>query len=240
MHFKHLTLLLRAKGLAGAIARTAMRLHLLDHRPHADDLYLHTPAVALPALLHAFLLVDHLPGDRHLLGGAVVELLEGDLERLHYVLRLLALPLAAAAAPAAASEEGFENVGGVAAATAILEAFLTEFVVLGPLLGVAQHFVRACDLLELLGVAALVGVVLHCQLPVSLLDLGFARGLVNLETRVELGVVHVFAPSPTALASHAGEAVATAGETTEEHCACELAWRGTRIWVSRSRPEHLC
>mmetsp|Transcript_62112 Transcript_62112/g.126485 ORF Transcript_62112/g.126485 Transcript_62112/m.126485 type:complete len:231 (+) Transcript_62112:976-1668(+) len=224
MHFKHLTLLLRAKGLAGAIARTAMRLHLLDHRPHADDLYLHTPAVALPALLHAFLLVDHLPGDRHLLGGPVVQLLKRHLQGLLDVLRLLAPLLTTATPAAAAAEEGVEDVARVARTTAILEALLAVPVVLRSLLGIAQHLVGPSDLLELLRITALVGVVLHCQLPIGLLDVRLGSALLHLEELVELCGVRILATAAATLAAHTWEVAAWhPREAPEEHGCHEKA-----------------
>jgi len=57
------------------------------------------------------------------------------------------------------------------------------------LLGIGQDLVRTGDLLELLGVAALVGVVLDGRLAVRLLDLRRVRGLGDAEDVIKLGVV---------------------------------------------------
>mmetsp|Transcript_3453 Transcript_3453/g.8731 ORF Transcript_3453/g.8731 Transcript_3453/m.8731 type:complete len:375 (-) Transcript_3453:387-1511(-) len=120
-HLQHLPLLAGAEGAALAPAGAAGRLHLLDHGPHAHDLHLHAATVAGAALGDPLLLVDHLSRDGHLLGGSHVELLQGDLQRLHHVLRLLAPPSAApATAAAAATEERLEDVRRVAPAATIL------------------------------------------------------------------------------------------------------------------------
>mmetsp|Transcript_37 Transcript_37/g.87 ORF Transcript_37/g.87 Transcript_37/m.87 type:complete len:475 (+) Transcript_37:289-1713(+) len=168
VHFQHLTLLLGLEALALTTARVALRLHLLNHRPHADYLDLHATAVTFAALLDTLFLVDNLAGDGHLLGVATVHLLQRDLEVLHHVLGLLSLPGSTAAA-AASTEEGLEDVPRVTPAI-VLQALLAKAVILRSLVRVAKDLVGSGDLLELLGVAALVGVVLHGKFPVGLLD----------------------------------------------------------------------
>jgi hypothetical protein len=104
---------------------------------------------------------------------------------------------AASAAPSGAervaSEHSLEDVEGAAAAAAtraaILQSLLAVRVVNFTLLRVGQNFVRRGDLLELLGVAALVGVVLDGSLAVRLLDLRRVRGLADPERVVELSGV---------------------------------------------------
>mmetsp|Transcript_68424 Transcript_68424/g.149409 ORF Transcript_68424/g.149409 Transcript_68424/m.149409 type:complete len:237 (-) Transcript_68424:69-779(-) len=212
--FQDLALLLRPEALAVATAGAALRLHLLDHGTHSHDLDLHTAALAGSALLHAASLVDDLAGDSHLLSGSVVHLFEGNLEGLDDVLGLLAPP--ATSASASAAEHLAEDVAAVHAA-AFFEALLAEAVVLRSLLGVAEDLVGSSDLLELLGITALVGVVLHGQLSVGLLDFGVIGLLIDLEQLVELVVVDVFAASAATTAAgevtagHAGKAA------TEEH-----------------------
>ena len=92
-----------------------------------------------------------------------------------------------------ASEHSLEDVEGAAAAAAtraaILQSLLAVRVVNFTLLRVGQNFVRRGDLLELLGVAALVGVVLDGSLAVRLLDLRRVRGLADPERVVELSGV---------------------------------------------------
>mmetsp|Transcript_172402 Transcript_172402/g.552636 ORF Transcript_172402/g.552636 Transcript_172402/m.552636 type:complete len:281 (-) Transcript_172402:27-869(-) len=236
VHLQHLALLLRLEALAVAATRAALRLHLLDHGAHADDLDLHTAAVAIAAHLDAALLVDDLPCDGHLLGGAVVHLLQRDLQGLHDVLGLLASASATSAPAAAAAEEGLEDVRGVAATTAPrLQALLAEPIVRRSLLGVAQHLVGPGDLLELLGVAALVRVVLHRELAVGLLELGVIGALLHLQALVKAGGVHRLPTTPASPASTRHAARKTARETaretaaarhaaTEEH-GCKRGWK---------------
>mmetsp|Transcript_25128 Transcript_25128/g.70256 ORF Transcript_25128/g.70256 Transcript_25128/m.70256 type:complete len:290 (-) Transcript_25128:17-886(-) len=223
VNLKHLPLLLSCERLAIPPTCSAGRLHLLDHGAHADDLHLDATAIALAALLYAPLLVDDLPGDRQLLGGAVVQLLQGHLDWLHDVLRLPAFLLLPAAA-ATAAEECLEDVARVSASAAILQALLAVPIVLGPLLGVAQHLVGLRDFLELLLVAALVGVVLHRELPVGLLDVGVAGGLAHLQDFVELVGVRRLLAAAFAAHAAAGEAAIHAGEAAaEEHGLTGLA-----------------
>mmetsp|Transcript_52935 Transcript_52935/g.136740 ORF Transcript_52935/g.136740 Transcript_52935/m.136740 type:complete len:260 (-) Transcript_52935:46-825(-) len=221
VHLQDLALLLCGEGLAIAPAGAARRLHLLYHGPHADDLHLDAAATAIAALLHALLLVNDLASDGHLLRGAFVDLLEGYLEGLHDVLGLLAPSSSAASAAASAAEHGLEDVPGVARPV-VVEALLAEAVVLGALVRVAQDLVRARDLLELLRVSALVGVVLHGQLAVRLLDLRVCRVLVDLQTLVELRRVRRLAAAAAALSAHARKAAIHAGKAAhawaaEEH-----------------------
>mmetsp|Transcript_82482 Transcript_82482/g.197898 ORF Transcript_82482/g.197898 Transcript_82482/m.197898 type:complete len:350 (-) Transcript_82482:408-1457(-) len=110
VHLQHLPLLLRLEALALATTGVALRLHLLNHGPHAHDLDLHAAAVAFPTLLDALLLVDDLSSDGHLLGESAVHLLESDLEILHHILGLLAPSLSTPTPAAASPEEGFEDV----------------------------------------------------------------------------------------------------------------------------------
>mmetsp|Transcript_49719 Transcript_49719/g.140158 ORF Transcript_49719/g.140158 Transcript_49719/m.140158 type:complete len:544 (-) Transcript_49719:46-1677(-) len=208
-----LALLLPRKGLPLPAARAARRLHLLDHRAHPDHLHLHAPAVAVAAGLDPLLLVDDLPRDRHLLRRPVVHLLQRDLQRLHHVLGLLARLAPGAPTAAGAPEEGAEDVGRVPALVAV-EALLAEPVVLLPLLRVAEYLVGARDFLEPLRIPALVGVVLHRELPVGLLDVGLGRLPVDLQQLVEGGGVDVpLGAPPPAGAVHAGHA----WEPTEKH-----------------------
>mmetsp|Transcript_114720 Transcript_114720/g.370890 ORF Transcript_114720/g.370890 Transcript_114720/m.370890 type:complete len:532 (-) Transcript_114720:8-1603(-) len=236
VHLQDFPLLLRLEGLAVAAARAALRLHLLDHGAHADDFDLHAAAVAIAALLDTALLVDDLSRDGHLLGGSVVHLLQGGLECLHDVLGLLASASATSAPAAAAAEEGLEDVRGVAATTAPrLQALLAEPIVRRSLLGVAQHLVGPGDLLELLGVAALVRVVLHRELAVGLLELGVIGALLHLQALVKAGGVHRLPTTPASPASTRHAARKTARETaretaaarhaaTEEH-GCKRGWK---------------
>mmetsp|Transcript_30826 Transcript_30826/g.93262 ORF Transcript_30826/g.93262 Transcript_30826/m.93262 type:complete len:280 (+) Transcript_30826:804-1643(+) len=216
--FEDLALLLGLKALASAATCAALALHLLDHRAHPDHLDPHAAAVALAALLDAPLLVDHLSGDRHLLGVPVVHLLQGHLQGLHDVLCLLPPAL-----PTAAGESGEEPLERVAAAAAaaLLEALLAEPVVLGALVRITEHLVRAGDLLEHFRVAALVRVVLHGELAVRLLDLGLAGVLVDLEQLVELCSVGRLAFA-AALPAHAREVAARHARKTAEKHRCDV------------------
>mmetsp|Transcript_172407 Transcript_172407/g.552665 ORF Transcript_172407/g.552665 Transcript_172407/m.552665 type:complete len:260 (-) Transcript_172407:3-782(-) len=233
VHFQDFALLLRLEGLAVAAARAALRLHLLYHGAHADDLDLDAAAIASLALLDPPRLVDDLAGDRHFLGGAVVHLLQGDLQRLYHILGFLP-PAGAAATPAAATTEHLaEDVAGVPAA-ALLEALLAEAVVLRTLVGVAQYLVGTADLLEHLRIAALVRMVLHRELPIGLLDVRLRGVLLDLEGLVELGGIRSLGAAPATAAAAAGElAAGHARETAEEHFAsgssAAKAVAGTKI-----------
>mmetsp|Transcript_29749 Transcript_29749/g.41756 ORF Transcript_29749/g.41756 Transcript_29749/m.41756 type:complete len:210 (-) Transcript_29749:214-843(-) len=171
VHLQHLPLLLRLEALALTSTRVALRLHLLNHGPHAHDLDLHAAAVAFPTLLDALLLVDDLASDGHLLRGANIHLLQCDLEVLNHILGLLAPSLSTSTPAAASPEEGFEDVSCIARPV-VVQAFLTKTIVLRTLVGITENLVGSGDLLELLRVAALVRVMLHGQLSVCLLDVG--------------------------------------------------------------------
>ena len=133
MHLEHLPLLRNGKASAPTTTGPAVGLHLLDHRPHADSLNLDAATVAVAALLHALLLVNHFSSDRHLARAPTVHLLQCDLEALHYIARLVT-----PASSLARAEEGIKNVSGVAR-TVGLQAVLPVAVVLGALVRVAQH-----------------------------------------------------------------------------------------------------
>mmetsp|Transcript_29253 Transcript_29253/g.73818 ORF Transcript_29253/g.73818 Transcript_29253/m.73818 type:complete len:265 (-) Transcript_29253:60-854(-) len=217
VHLKDLPLLFRLEALAVSAASTTLRLHLLDHWSHADDLNLHTAAVAIAALLDATLLVNHLTSDSHLLRRTVVHLLKRHLQWLHNILSLLALAAAATTPAPSASKEGVEDVRWVTAATALLQALLAEPVVLGALVRVAQHLVGTGDLLELLRVATLVGVVLDRELAVGLLDVGLRSALVHIQGFVELLRVHRLTPSSSWSATAREVAAGHSREPPEKH-----------------------
>src|SRR5262249_42268051 len=110
-------------------------------------------------------------------------LLEGDLQ---LVLEILAARGARAAPAAAAREEVLEDVleegseSGIAEAGTHAGTCRAEAVEMRALVGIGQDGVGLVDLFELLlglfVAAVAVGVVLHRELAVRLLDLGFARG----------------------------------------------------------------
>mmetsp|Transcript_29263 Transcript_29263/g.73846 ORF Transcript_29263/g.73846 Transcript_29263/m.73846 type:complete len:266 (-) Transcript_29263:60-857(-) len=218
VHLKDLPLLFRLEALAVSAASTTLRLHLLDHWSHADDLNLHTAAVAIAALLDATLLVNHLTSDSHLLRRTVVHLLKRHLQWLHNILSLLALAAAATTPAPSASKEGVEDVPRVtAAAAALLQALLAEPVVLGALVRVAQHLVGTGDLLELLRVATLVGVVLDRELAVGLLDVRLRSGFVHIQGFVKLLCVHRLTPSSSWSATAREVAAGHSREPPEKH-----------------------
>mmetsp|Transcript_55461 Transcript_55461/g.144691 ORF Transcript_55461/g.144691 Transcript_55461/m.144691 type:complete len:266 (+) Transcript_55461:892-1689(+) len=218
VHLQHLALLLRLETLAIAAAGATLRLHLLDHWSHADDLNLHTAAVAIAALLHAALLVNDLTSDGHLLRRTIVHLLKCHLQRLHDVLGLLALSSTRTTSAPTTSEEGIKDVRRVTATAAtLLQTLLAEPVVLGALVRVAQHLVGTGDLLELLRVATLVGMVLHRELAVGLLDVGLRSALVHIQGFVELLRVHRLTPSSTWSATAREVAAGHSREPPEKH-----------------------
>merc|ERR1719352_1264901 len=198
---KDLALLLRLEGLALAAAVVAGLLHLLDHRAHADNLNLHTASVAAVALRHTLLLVDHFTVHSHLLGHAVVELLQSDGQLVNDVLRLTALATATAAATAAAAEHHVEHIDGVATATLAGNGIFAALVVHSALLRIGQHLVRPSDLLESLRVAALVRVMLDRELAERLLDVALVSVLLDAEKLVVLLVVDLAAAAAAAAAA---------------------------------------
>ena len=168
---------------AVAAAHVARLLHLLDHRPHPDRLDPRAAAAARAALLDALLLVDRLPRQPQRARRALVDLLERDLERVHHVLALLHALRPPRAPP---PREHVEDVAGAAAAAAVLQPLLAVPVVRLALLLVAEDVEGLLDVLELLGVAALVRVVLHRELAVRLADLVGRRPLLDAEVLVQL------------------------------------------------------
>mmetsp|Transcript_7346 Transcript_7346/g.12642 ORF Transcript_7346/g.12642 Transcript_7346/m.12642 type:complete len:391 (-) Transcript_7346:202-1374(-) len=182
MHLENFAVLLCPKALALAAARVASRLHLLDHRPHADDLNLHTATAAFRALLHALLFVNDLACDGHLFCLTVVHLLESHLDWLHYVFGFLASPSTTATSwSTTTTKESIKDISGITTRTVTINSFLTEPIILFTLVPVAENFICTSDLLEFLRVATLVRMVLHCQLPISLLDFCVTCILVNLQ-----------------------------------------------------------
>mmetsp|Transcript_7345 Transcript_7345/g.12637 ORF Transcript_7345/g.12637 Transcript_7345/m.12637 type:complete len:221 (-) Transcript_7345:202-864(-) len=182
MHLEHFAVLLGSEALALAAARVASRLHLLDHRPHADDLNLHTATAAFRALLHALLFVNDLACDGHLFCLTVVHLLESHLDWLHYVFGFLASPSTTATSwSTTTTKESIKDISGITTRTVTINSFLTEPIILFTLVPVAENFICTSDLLEFLRVATLVRMVLHCQLPISLLDFCVTCILVNLQ-----------------------------------------------------------
>merc|ERR1719336_2705734 len=73
---------------------------------------------------------------------------------------------------------------------AALETFLAALVVDPSLFRIAEHIVGARDLLKLFRVSALVGVVLHGELPVGLPDIRLRSARVHLQSLVEGCGVH--------------------------------------------------
>mmetsp|Transcript_79652 Transcript_79652/g.97460 ORF Transcript_79652/g.97460 Transcript_79652/m.97460 type:complete len:251 (-) Transcript_79652:70-822(-) len=212
VHLQDLSFLLGLEALALSTTVVALRLHLLDHWPHSDHFHLDAAAITLTTLLNALLLVDDLSGDGHLLGGTSIHLLQGHFQVLNHVLGLLTLS-GTTTTTSTASKEGFEDVRCISGAVAV-QAFLSEFVVLGPLIRITQHLVGSGDLLELLGVAALVRVVLHCEPSIGLLDFRIRRALVHFQKLVELGGIDILG-SASSFASHPGKV--TSRKAAEEH-----------------------
>merc|ERR1719201_759645 len=169
VHLERLLHLLLPVDGAGAAARVAHLLDLLDHRAHPDRLDLSAAPAARSARLDALVLVDDLAGQAQRSRAPLVDLLQRHLERVHHVLALLDALLSPPSS--AAAGEDVKNVARVATAAAALEPLLTVPVVDVALLLVAKAVEGLLDLLELLRIAALVRVVLHGQLAVRLPDL---------------------------------------------------------------------
>mmetsp|Transcript_65746 Transcript_65746/g.144198 ORF Transcript_65746/g.144198 Transcript_65746/m.144198 type:complete len:453 (-) Transcript_65746:62-1420(-) len=212
VHLQDLSFLLGLEAFSLSTAVVALRLHLLNHWPHSDHFYLHATAITLAAFLDTLLLVDDLSRDGHLLGVARIHLLQGHFQVLNHVLGLLT-PSGSTTATSTTSEEGFKDVRRIARAV-IVQALLSEFVVLGSLVLVTQHLIGAGDLLELLRVTALVWVMLHGQPSVGLLDLGLVGILVHFQEFVELAGVNIFG-SASSFATHPGKV--TSRKAAEEH-----------------------
>lgn len=102
--------------------------------------------------------------------------------------------------PAAAHAEHLTKnvVHAVRTAAALLEALLAVFIVNVAFVLVTQDFVRGLQLLELLRVAATIGVVLEGEFPECLSDFVHSGRFLNAEERVELGVVDLLRGSASA------------------------------------------
>mmetsp|Transcript_31547 Transcript_31547/g.87983 ORF Transcript_31547/g.87983 Transcript_31547/m.87983 type:complete len:466 (-) Transcript_31547:12-1409(-) len=201
-----------------AVAGGADGLRLLDHaRAHLPDGELDAPPAAVAARLRCRAVLaaaatavgaEHVARDGQLDGAALVEVLERDLERMLMRLALLRAPPPAAAA---AAKECAEHVLR-AAPTLLVHAVRAVLVVPLALLGVAQHLVRHCDLLEQRLVAALVRVLLGRNLHEGLLDVLGCRVLGHAQRLIVRIRVHLL--RLIGLAAHAPK-----GETsaTEKH-----------------------
>merc|ERR1719326_204728 len=205
VHLEHLGLDLLAEGDAAPAAAAAARLRALLERAHLHDLDRHALAATRAARLDARL-VDHLARDAQVLLLARVQLLERHLD-----LRLGVLALLHALAAAAA------------ALLRVLEPLEPRPVVDLALLLVAEHVVRALDLLELGRVAALVRVLLHGELAVRLLDRRLVVVLRDAENLVQLLRVGGGAAAAAAHAPHAaghpaeGLVIESRRQATEKH-----------------------
>ena len=184
------------------------RLHLAEDGVGDAAHLAGAPALAAGVVLDPFGLdeAEHLD----LLGHALGDLLEGQLDLDAQVGPLH--PARAATATAESTPEGApedvaelaEDVVHVHAGTAsrsTAHSGVTEAVVLGPLLLVAQDLIGLGRLLEPgLGigvVGVLVGVVLDGQLPIGLLDVGIGCPPVDAEDLVEIALGHGAGQLPT-------------------------------------------
>lgn len=157
---------------ARSFARGTSDLLLLDHaRADLSDDHSVTGSGAIAAFggsagfgaLSCARDADHVLRKSQLLGHAVVEVVEGDLERENDI---LALALAATAAAGAASED-VEKIDATATAAGVpvLDGLLATLVVKLPLLFVLEHLVRLLHLFEKLCIAGwLVWMILHRKL----------------------------------------------------------------------------
>lgn len=161
---------LSGTGMAGT-------LELLDHA-EGNLAELHNGTLAVTLGTHGGLADEDLAIDGQLDGLAIVQVFEANLEGVVDV-----VSLAGSGRPparAAAEEHAEEVVAAGSSAALVGHALEAVLVVLGALFGVAEDLIRGRDLLELGLITALVGVVLHSQLPVGLLNfLGIGR-LFNL------------------------------------------------------------
>ena len=117
---------------------------------------------------------------------AIVDFLEGALERVHHRFALL---WSGGASLTATSKHRREKVSGVTAATTLLNAILTILVVQFALLFVAENLVGTLNLLELVFVTTAIRVMSPGEFEVCLLNRVEVSLLVDTENLIELRVV---------------------------------------------------
>mmetsp|Transcript_12794 Transcript_12794/g.36608 ORF Transcript_12794/g.36608 Transcript_12794/m.36608 type:complete len:443 (+) Transcript_12794:6204-7532(+) len=212
----------RRAGESRPRAARAALLDLLDHsRSELTELDLRPTSVAVTTLVlfaalrprGVALWALDTPGALQLPGATLVHVLEVDLQPMD---RIFALPLARSASAAPSHAEEVEDVGATSHASraAIFEALFAVLIVDGTLLLVTKDLVRLVDLLELLGVASLVRVVLQRELPVCLLDFVWGRRFVHPEELVVLLVVYGTLRTSSKSTRHPAKA---ARHSAEEH-----------------------
>jgi len=145
------------------------------------------------------------------------------LERLHLFGALLALT-----ATTLATHEHIEDVvhaATVAATSALFKAFLTVLIVDGSLLFIGQNFVGTLELLELLGVATTIWMVLKGSLSESFLNLVGGSILCYSKQFVVLVVVDFFGGATfltTSHSAHTAEGEPSAAAAAEKHVLINL------------------
>ncbi len=173
VNLQDLALLLAAALVPLTGTGAAGTLELLDHA-EGDLTELHDGTLPVAFFAHGGLADEDLAVDGQLDGLAVVQVLEADLEGVVHVVSLAG---SGRPPPGSPAEEHAEQIVAAGSSAALFgHALEAVLVVLGALLGVAEDLVRGRDLLELGLIAALIGMVLHGELPVGLFDfLGVGR-----------------------------------------------------------------
>ena len=186
-----LLLLCGLETLPLALASVALGPQNLHMRKGLHPLHprLHPLALAAAAATNARW-VQHLAGDRHLLRLALVNLLQGQVQRLH---QALCFPPTIGTRQKEHVRER-ENVHPIRK-----HGLLSETVIASALLRITQNLVGAGDRSELLWVPAPVRVRLERHPLVRLFDIGLRRILIRVQECVELGGLHVLAASASAL-----------------------------------------
>lgn len=205
----------RLSGL-GVVAWSEL-LHLGDHTTAlaggalSDSTVLATLAFTLDA--------DTLAVDSNLGLLSIVDILEGHLqwvlERLHFLGASFLL------LTSTATHEHVENVVHALTATAatFLKTFLSVFVVNGALLLVSEDFVGLLKLLECLGIATTIGMVLESRLSEGFLNLVCSCILCDSKSFVVLCVVDLFrwATLWHLTTTHTAEGKSSAAAAAEKH-----------------------
>lgn len=189
-------LLLHDLPLTSAVSALALRL-----RVHAgtqlDQSSNHSSSLALGAFSDVIAslalagLADTVSSDLHVFHGAVVDLLQSDLQ-LHQL--GLTLTWTSLLSSTTSSSEHLEQVAKASSSgsTTILNSLLSVVIIELSLLGIGEDFVCASDFLELIRVSALIGVLLQGFLPESLADLLSSGLLVDAQQLIVLIGINLF------------------------------------------------
>mmetsp|Transcript_30622 Transcript_30622/g.62516 ORF Transcript_30622/g.62516 Transcript_30622/m.62516 type:complete len:230 (+) Transcript_30622:663-1352(+) len=189
VNFQHLALIFSLGIVALPSAHIACSLHLLDHS-WAKLTNLHNSTLTLTAGALGNFSHNYLPIHSQLHRLPVIQVLQAHLER---VVDAWSLARTRSPAPPRPTEEHRKQVLSTTSWTSsfFTHSFETILVVSCALFGITKDLIRRIDFLELVLIAALVGVVRSTELAVCFLDVFLLSVFGDLQRLIQLGCVHI-------------------------------------------------